>query len=325
MPTSNFDPASIPDLHGKTYLVTGGNTGIGKATVIGLAQHGATVYMGARSESKATSAILEMKNELPNADIRYLHMDLTNLSSVIAAAKELRRESQVLHGLINNAGIMAVEHSLTGDGLEIQLQTNYLSHWLLTHHLLPLLRATAQNLPAGSVRVASVSSDAHERFISKAGIEFENIELKNASAMGRYAQSKLAQILHIKTLESMYGPSSTSTSQKGEIWFASIHPGYIATNLLGQSTGMASAMVMKPVSKLMRCVGILEDQEKGAWNSLFATVSTNFKQENSGAYIVPYANIGTPSKHAIDAHMAKRLWEWTEQELGNRGMLELEV
>lgn len=323
MPTSNFDPTSIPDLRGKTYLVTGGNTGIGKATVIGLAQHGATVYMGARSESKASASIVEIKNELPNADIRYLHMDLTNLSSVIAAARELRRQSPVLHGLVNNAGIMAVEHSLTGDGFDIQFQTNYLSHWLLTHHLLPLLRATAQNLPAGAVRVVSVSSDAHERFAPKAGIEFENMELKSASAMTRYGQSKLAQILHIKTLESTYGPSSINSSQGGEIWFASVHPGYVATNLLGQSSGMAPAMIMKPVSKLMRCMGVLEDQEKGASSSLFASASSNFSRENSSAYIVPYAKIGTPSEHARDALLAKKLWSWTEGALGSRGMLQV--
>lgn len=322
MPTSYFDPETIPDLHGKTYLVTGGNSGIGFATIVGLAKNGATVYMGARTESKAMAAIDDIKKELPNSDVRFLHMDLNNLSSVIVAAQKLRAEVHALHGLINNAGIMGLEHALTSDGFEIQFQTNYLSHWLLTHHLLPLLQTTAKGLPAGSVRVVSVTSDGHERFAPKAGIVFENMELKNDTPMTRYGQSKLAQVLHIKSLESLYGPSSTGLSENGEIWFASVHPGYIATNLVGQSTGLAPAMVLRPVTKIMRCLGVLEEQEKGAWSSLFASVSTNFKRENSGAYVVPYAKIGTASKKARDTLLAKKLWEWTERELGSRGLLE---
>jgi hypothetical protein len=72
----------------------------------------------------------------------------------------------------------------------------------------------------------------------------------------------------------------------------------------------------------MRCLGILDAQEKGAWSSLFAIASNDFKKTNSGAYIVPYAKIGTPSNHAQDENLAEKLWEWTETELRGKGLLE---
>lgn len=71
----------------------------------------------------------------------------------------------------------------------------------------------------------------------------------------------------------------------------------------------------------MRCVGILDDQAKGAWSSLFAIASADFKAADSGAYVVPYAKIGTPSAYAQDEALAIKLWDWTEKELANKGFL----
>ncbi len=71
----------------------------------------------------------------------------------------------------------------------------------------------------------------------------------------------------------------------------------------------------------MRCLGVLDKQEKGAWSSLFAIASDDFKQANSGAYVVPYARIGTPSEYARDESLAEKLWQWTETELGSKGLL----
>lgn len=140
MPSSTFSPDSLPDLTGRVYLVTGGNAGMyvnfkasnlplfnmisGKSTVIALASRGAKVYMGARSEVKATAAIDEIKVELPSADIHFLTLDLSSFKSVVSAVKTLRTKESVLHGLVNNAGIMGVPFALTEDGYEIQLQVS---------------------------------------------------------------------------------------------------------------------------------------------------------------------------------------------------------
>lgn len=135
----SFTPKSLPDLSGRIYLVTGGNAGIGYETVTHLAAKGAKVYIGARSKIKGSTAIDLIKKTLPDADISLLHLDNMDLSSVVAAAKEFSRKETKLHGLVNNAGIMALPFEESRDGWESQWQTNYISHWLLTHHLLPTL------------------------------------------------------------------------------------------------------------------------------------------------------------------------------------------
>jgi NAD(P)-dependent dehydrogenase (short-subunit alcohol dehydrogenase family) len=108
-------------------------------------------------------------------------------------------------------------------------QTNYVGHWLLTHHLLPILRSTAQQSAPGSVRVVNVTSDGHARMPPNDGISFDDINLKSKNAMTRYCQSKLANILHTNELNRRYGPNGTEVDGAGEIWFASVHPGHIDT------------------------------------------------------------------------------------------------
>ncbi|KAH7142069.1 hypothetical protein EDB81DRAFT_899568 [Dactylonectria macrodidyma] len=319
MPSSNFSPDSLPDLAGRVYLVTGGNTGIGRSTAVALASKGAKVYLGARSEAKAAMAIEEIKTQLPSAQILSLTLDLTSFQSVVSAATKLRNDETSLHGLVNNAGIMGVPFALTEDGYEVQFQTNYLSHWLLTFHLLPLLQATVVKSPKDIVRVVNVTSDGHARFAPKGGIAFNDVSLEKESAMTRYGQSKLANILHAKQLHATFGPGTPNS-----ICFAAVHPGHIDTNLNKQATGAAPSSVLRAITPIMRCLGILDEEAKGAWSSLFAAASDEFGPKDSGAYIVPYAKIGTPSASARDGDLARRLWEWTRDEFGGRGLLEIQ-
>lgn len=108
------------------------------------------------------------------------------------------------------------------------IQTNYLSHWLLTHHLIPLLQSTAQSNPEGTVRLANLTSDGHARLPPAGGIRFEDTGLKEEFSMMRYCQSKLANVLHTAQLNKRYGPASDE-SRKGAVWFAAVHPGHIDT------------------------------------------------------------------------------------------------
>lgn len=94
------------------------------------------------------------------------------------------------------------------------------------------------------------------------------------------------------------------------------------SDLFQKSTGSAPQLVLRVAEPIMRCLGVLDPQEKGAWSSLFSIASSDFKKANSGAYIVPYAKIGTPSKHAQNENLAEKLWEWTETELRGKGLLE---
>src|ERR1700761_2963857 len=118
----------------------------------------------------------------------------------------------------------------TSDGFELQFQTNYLSHWLLTQQLLPLLLATARSSEPGAVRIVNVTSDGHDRFPPKMGIDFDDIDLTSKDPMTRYGQSKLANVLHANELNRRFGPHGTEFEDgKGVIWVASVHPGHINT------------------------------------------------------------------------------------------------
>ena len=123
-----FQPSSLPSLQGKTFLVTGGNTGIGYVTCLNLAAHEANVYLGARSTEKAQSAIDKIKELHPDARVQPLILDHNSLATVVAAAKKFSSRETQLNGLILNAGIMAVPYELTKDGNESQFQVNYLAH-----------------------------------------------------------------------------------------------------------------------------------------------------------------------------------------------------
>jgi NAD(P)-dependent dehydrogenase (short-subunit alcohol dehydrogenase family) len=181
--------------------------------------------MGARSQTKAENAIASIREQVPNADIQVLIMDHMSLESIVAAARSFISKEPSLHGLINNAGIMAVPWELSQDGYESQWQTNYLSHWLLTFHLLPILRRTAEEAKEpGVARIVSVSSMGHT-FAPKTGIDFLDLDQKSGSPYSRYGVSKLGNILHAKEIDRRYGPRGECTKGAEGIWVAAVHPG----------------------------------------------------------------------------------------------------
>ncbi|KAI0426532.1 hypothetical protein F5Y09DRAFT_318560 [Xylaria sp. FL1042] len=310
-----FHPDTLPNLKGKVFIVTGGNSGIGYYTVSHLASHGAHVYMCARSLQKGTTAIAEIKKTHPSATIDLLQMDLTDLSSVVAAANRFLSLETALHGLINNAGIMATPFELTKDGHEAQWQTNYLSHWVLTSHLLPLLQRTARTLPPGSVRIVNLSSSGHLG-APKCGINFADPSLKDGGPWQRYGQSKLANILHAKTLHKRFGPGA----REGEIWVGSVHPGIVETNLAAAVGEEGSAML--GVFNVVRKLGFMFTADKGSWTSLFLAASPDMKAEQSGAYCEIHGRFGEPwwqSSAAKDEKLAERLEEWTSEVMRKEG------
>jgi NAD(P)-dependent dehydrogenase (short-subunit alcohol dehydrogenase family) len=318
-----FHPDSLPDLSGRTYLITGGNSGIGKYTVAHLARRGAHVYMGARSAAKAEAAMQDLRAEYPNDKLNITHLSIDHLSldSVVRAAKYLKSREGALHGLINNAGIMATPHALSADGYDVQFQTNYLAHWLLTYHLLPLLQKTAQQLSSqpGAVRIVNVSSIGHQQAPTP-GINFGNTGLENGSPMDRYGQSKLAQILHASTLHRTYGPGSSKATQSGEcIWTTSINPGLVQTNLGAHDD---FPRWMRWVAVPAAWLGLAWTSDKGSWTSLYCAASDQMQEAECGAYFVRLANPrGSRSAYAKDAVLAEKLEAWTVEEMKQKGFV----
>ncbi|KAI1420185.1 NAD(P)-binding protein [Xylaria sp. FL1777] len=317
-----YHPNTLSDLKGKVFIVTGGNSGIGYYTVAHLAEHGAHVYMCARSPEKGTAAIANIKKMHPLANIDLLQMDLANLSSVVAAVKHFLARETALHGLVNNAGIMATPFELTKDGHEAQWQTNYLAHWVLTEHLLPLMLRTAKTLPPGAVRIVNMTSSGHLA-APKNGINFQDPSLKDSGPWQRYGQSKLANILHTKTMHKTYGPGSPSARDgEGEIWVSSVHPGLVETNL-ATSVGESGSPMMSLFSAC-RMLGLIWPADKGSWNSLFCAASQDMKAEQSGTYIELFRRFGEPwwqSGAAKDGKLAERLDQWTGELMRKDGWI----
>lgn len=312
-----FNPSSLPDLTGKVYLVTGGNAGIGFETVRFLALKNATVYMGCRSEAKGNAAIASIKAKVPTANIHTLILDHMNLSSVVAAAKELIANEHQLHGLVNNAGIMAVPFAKSQDGYESQWQTNYLAHALLTHHLLPLLLHTAKSSKPGDVRIVNVSSMGHA-FAPKHGIDFVDINQEKGSLWSRYGQSKLGNILNAIQLNHLYGPKGIK-KEEGEIWSMALHPGNMYTDLNKKSRAVGPLTGV--VAKIINLFGVYIPVEHGAYTSVYCLASSEVTSEMSGEYFVPLGKMGKASKFGRNGELAEKLWAWTEKEFERKGLL----
>ncbi|CEL10030.1 Putative Dehydrogenases with different specificities [Aspergillus calidoustus] len=319
-----FHPDSLPNLTGKVFIVTGGNSGIGFYTVSHLAAHGAHVYMCARSPEKGTAAINSIKEKHPSAKISLLQMDLTDLSTVVHAANHFLTLETTLHGLVNNAGIMATPFEMTTDGHEAQWQTNYLAHWVFTTHLLPVLRRTAKGAPAGSVRIVNITSSGHLA-APKDGIHFDDPALSESGVWARYGQSKLANILHAKTLHAVYGPGSErARAGEGEIWVSSVHPGIVETNL-SSSVDKASGSSFVGVVAIARMLGLVWSADKGSWNSLFCVAGAEMKAEQAGGYLDVFGRCGEPwwqSGAAKDARLAERLEQWTGEVMKREGWVQ---
>ncbi|KAI6708780.1 hypothetical protein PZA11_007759 [Diplocarpon coronariae] len=298
----SFNAATdIPDLTGKIILVTGGNVGLGKQTILQLsAHHPARIYLAARSRSKATRAIQDIQALVPAAPVTYIHCDLTSLSSVQTCAREFVAREGRLDLLFLNAGIMAAPAGTTEDGYEIQFGTNHVGHALLTKLLLPTLLATARE-PAAEVRVVSLSSVGH-LYAPWSGISFPELktEMRGSTTWCRYGQSKLANILFASGLHERY-------AGKG-ITAVAVHPGVVDTELYRSAfSGYLGLGRWLEWGKKFVYTGVQE----GALNQLWAATG----EVRGGEYYTPVGVAGQGSRLSMDKDLADRLWEWTEKEL----------
>ena len=210
-----FTAASVPDVSGRTCLVTGANTGIGYEAALVLAARGARVLLGCRDQARGEAARDRILESHPAADCSFLPLDLGSLESVRKAADLVRTEAR-LDVLINNAGIMIPPRQETADGFESQFGVNHLGHFALTGLLLDKLRE------AEGARVVTVSSSAH----MSGRIDFDDIHAKRRySRAGRYGMSKLANLLFTYELQRRLDQASTDTIA------VACHPGVSETEL----------------------------------------------------------------------------------------------
>lgn len=209
-----------PDLTGKTAVITGGNTGLGKETAVKLAELGADVTIACRNPEKAFAALEEIKAKAPGAKVTAMPLDLASLASVDSFAKRYSSSAGALDILVNNAGVMAIpERQATKDGFEMQFGTNHLGHFRLTSRLMPSL------LKSPDARVVSVSSSAHQ-FASTVEWDDLNAEREGAYQPWKaYGLSKLSNIFFAKELQKRLDSKGASVT------CTALHPGACRTEL----------------------------------------------------------------------------------------------
>jgi NAD(P)-dependent dehydrogenase (short-subunit alcohol dehydrogenase family) len=201
-----FTEAQVPDQSGRTFLVTGANTGIGYAAAEALAKKGARVLLGCRDQGKAEKAISEIRASVPGAEVEFLPLNLADLESVRIAAERAAKEDR-LDVLLNNAGVMFPALQRTEQGFEPQFGVNHLGTFALTCLLLPKLAETA-----GS-RVVVTSSLAHQR----GDIQWDDLDAEQSySRTRRYSDSKLANLLFVQELDRRLRSACSSTAPPRE-------------------------------------------------------------------------------------------------------------
>lgn len=220
--TDPWTEESIPDQSGAAFAVTGATSGLGWETARALAQHGARVLVGARTDAKASDAIERIAQTRPAGTLEPWVIDLADLDSVAAGASQLVATESRLDGLVNNAGIMWSPYGTTAQGFEQQLGVNHLGHFALTGRVLPLLLDTEDS------RVVSVSSNGHR----PGRINTEDLQSeKSYSPYAAYFQSKLANLLFTSELQRRLTDAGSSTIA------VAAHPGGSATNLGHENPG----------------------------------------------------------------------------------------
>ncbi len=286
---TTFSAASIPDMTGKTVIVTGSNSGIGRAAAAALADHGARVVLAVRDTQKGDAAAAQMPG---TTEVRRL--DLASLDSVRAFAAEWEGPIDIL---INNAGIMIPPLSRTADGFELQFGTNHLGHFALTNLLLPEITG----------RVVNVSSSAHRM----GAIDFADLnwEHKSYNAWRAYGQSKLSNLLFTAELQRRLIDAGSDVETNAA------HPGYAATNLQSHSENRLMGAVMWVGNRV-----IAQDDRGGALPTLYAAVADipansfagpgGFMESRGAPKLVGRSGAAT------DMDVARRLWDVSEELTG---------
>lgn len=301
------------DLAGKTIVVTGGNSGIGLATVEQLAKQGAHVVLACRRTADGEREKGALAAKGLRGTIEVMALDLADLASVRAFAANFLAKHRALYALVNNAGVMNTPAGKTKDGFETQFGTNHLGHFLLTELLLDVLKKSAPS------RIVNLSSCYHDIAQGRKGVmHFEDLHYEQHAYDGwdAYAQSKLANVLHAQELaERLAGTGVTAVS---------VHPGWVRTRLMRSSMPLwMQDVVLKP---FFRMAGMIEPWE-GTQSTLYAVLSPEVVNHAGaffsqvGWYREKSANKGgwplrSPNPQVHEAGVAKRLDEVSRKLVG---------
>jgi NAD(P)-dependent dehydrogenase (short-subunit alcohol dehydrogenase family) len=291
--------SDIPDVSGRTFLITGATSGLGLESAKALADAGGQVVLAGRSRQRLDAA----QRQIPRETLSLL-VDLADLDSVGEAAANLPVDR--VDVLMNNAGIMAPPLRRTADGFEMQIGTNHLGHYALTGLLLP-------SMPVhDDARVVTVSSAAHK--MGSMGLDDLNYEHRKYSAWPAYGQSKLANLLFMAELDRRARDAGWSLKS------VAAHPGFSSTNLQFAGPSIAQNPVGKAMTRAMNAV-MGQSAQSGARPQLYAATMPDVR---GGEYFGPsdlFETRGAPTRvgrtsAAKDQAVAATLWDLSEQLTG---------
>jgi NAD(P)-dependent dehydrogenase (short-subunit alcohol dehydrogenase family) len=292
---TQWKPSDIPDLTGQRVIVTGANCGLGLETARELARANAHVVLACRSVDRASTAIADIRADLPEASLEVVALDLASLASVASFVEAMHANGAPIHRLINNAGVMGPPFSTTAEGYELQFGVNHLGHFALTGGLLPLL------LQAEQPRVVNVASIAH-----KTGrLRLDNVRGEGRySRWGMYAQSKLANLLFTFELD------RKAKSAGSDLLCIAAHPGVSQTELPRHN---ALIRLLSPLGT--------QSSARGAEPTLRAATALDVQ---GGEYYGPagfneywgHAVRTTARPQAHDLTSAAALWDLSERATG---------
>ncbi|KAL1890297.1 hypothetical protein Sste5346_008299 [Sporothrix stenoceras] len=313
MARDTFEPSrDIPSLKGKVALVTGGNAGIGKATVRALAYHDPkAIYLCGRRHEASENAAADLRKETGYQNIIVLDMDLSSLESVKKAAAIFIEREDRLDLLFLNAGVGGTAYALTKEGYESQFGINHIGHTLLTQLLMPTLLATQE---AGSdVRVVLTSSNAvfaPSAMLPRGGLDLKSMRKPDAyQPMTLYSHSKLANALFARKMATEY-PSLSTTA---------LHPGVVKSDIWGKGAGGLLSMILRP---FMMAVWVNIDE--GAKTQLWCATAPRSTEKNnkgvvSGAFYGPVGKLQPYKGASAKQELVDELWDWTNAELAKHG------
>jgi NAD(P)-dependent dehydrogenase (short-subunit alcohol dehydrogenase family) len=293
----------IPDQKGRTAIVTGANSGLGRVTARELARAGARVVLACRNMQRGDTALQDCAGVEDGGELELEQLDLANLDSVREFAERFRSGHDGLDLLVNNAGVMASPRRSTADGFELQFGTNHLGHFALTGLLI------GQMDGRDDARVVTLSSNAH-RF---GRIAFDNLGGDRHYFRWRaYGQSKLANLMFALELDRRLRAAGSTIKS------LAAHPGYAATNLQFAGPPGVDAAVMKVLNKV-----VAQSDEMGALPTLYAATEPGLE---GGTFCGPdgileqrgHPKPVTSSGAARDEQVARRLWEVSEEMTGVR-------
>lgn len=265
---------------GKICIVTGANSGIGKATAFGLAQQGAHVVMVCRNEAKGLAAKADIEAQTGNTTIDLLLADLASQKAIRRLAETILERYERIDVLVNNAGVYLGSRSVTEDGYEATFAINHLAYFLLTHLLLDRLKASAPS------RIINVSSEAHQ----SGKMHFDDLDLASGfNGIKAYAQSKLCNVLFTYSLAKRLEGTGVTVN--------ALHPGVVGTNigngsLIGWFFKLFGPLLLSPT--------------KGAGTSLYLATSPDVEGVMGKYFIKKKAQ--QSSALSYDEEVAERLW-----------------